>query len=133
MKRFPIDGVGKKGRIGRIHRVAVFPAASHGAIDGEGVQNWKRSGIDLQKLLDGPVVACEFKAPDLFGVRVEQIHGTNENSTTGNYDQHGPFCGGRSSHRRLPLREITWTITQRVGQRFCANVGIWGLHGDDRG
>ena len=132
VKRFQIDDVGKKGKIGRIHRVAVFPAASHGALDGEGVQEWRRSRIDLQKLLDGPVDACELKAPDLFGVRVEQIHGTNENSTTGNYDQHRPFCGGRSSHRRLPLKEITWTITQRVGQRFCANVGIRNLPGDGR-
>ena len=122
VERFQIDDVGKKGRIGRIDRVAVFPAASHGALDGEGVQKWKRSGIDLQKLLDvGQAVACELKALDLFGVRGEQVHGTNGNSTTGNYNQHRPFCGRRSSHRRLPLRDnldnsARWTKVLRLCQ-----------------
>ena len=93
VKRFQIDDVGKKGRIGRIHRVAVFPAASHGALDAEGVQKWKRSGIDLQKLLDvGPAVPCELKAPGLFGGGGEQVHGTDGNSTTGDYIQRRPFC-----------------------------------------
>ena len=121
--------------IGWIHRVAVFPAASHGAIDDEGVQKWS-----------GPESTCKnfLMLAQPSGMRTEGAGSVWCESRGDPWYQREFYhwqlhptwtllrSRERSSHRYLLLRETTWTIAQRVGQRFRANVGIRNLLGDDR-